>query len=251
MTTEPFLPHRLQFHLYIMEQIAITRLMPSISIKQIIESDYYAAKPKIRLDPIFKKPVIELVKRLKDEIYEPIIISDDFESEFADKIGIFQVLCFELFDILNKATPKRELIKLDLSFYESTLNILQTSRWLDNNSKKAITELTENLKDYELMAYSLIADRRSELEIVWKQIDHKRFWRTLYSAYLCYSIIAMMLLVKHYRRHSVLSKALEYGIKYAEALEDYAELFDIRTSNETMEKMKRAEQWERQQLQDN
>lgn len=185
------------------------------------------------------------VTRIIGKVILPILSSDltSIQRVYDEKISSFQ----EYWIKLIQSARRNHLIKPNLTFYDHTFALVNSNPIFAAN-RRNIIQMTEILRDYEMNIHSKFPGRHNLLEHVLNEIDSKDFANSLYGSYLalmCFWLIS---------RNETLSKKTipvlaKISYKLAVKLDGYSETLDILTNPEEMDMMKRAEHWEKYNIQ--
>lgn len=225
----------------------VLQLSPSY-ISKIWRIDTGGDKPLLIPRKKLRRPVTSIINK----IIRPILAADtsDIERVYYQKIKLFQEQWLNLVQVTDKTHRWKQKTSMNPAFYDRTLKMVRSDP-IFANDKPSIIDTIETLKDYETTIQTIFIDnnRLTLLQNASKseEIDVNDLLYSLYGSYMalvCFWIIA---------RSSRESEKVVYDIakishKLAISLDSYNDTLDIMTNPEEMDVMKRAEQWEKQNL---
>jgi hypothetical protein len=241
MISEPFLSAEMLFPGYLMQTV-IPQMCPS-SISKVWKID--SANKAMKIPKKAKIPVRNII----DKVIKPILSSEMVEVKgiYFKKITPFQTYCLDLIQLTHKTHNWKQKLNMNLSFYDNTITMINSNPIFEKN-KASIIDTIDILRGYEMNIYTIIIKRLTILLDALKEIDEKDLLNSLYGSYmalLCFWYITL----NEKQSQRTIPIIAEISHELAIHLEGYADTLDIMTNPEEIDMMKRAQEWERQNLQ--
>lgn len=188
------------------------------------------------------------VTRIINKIITPILSADiiDIERVYPEKITPFQDYWLNLIELTHKTHNWKQKPLINLAFYDHTIAMINSNP-IFAKDEASIIDSVKILKDYEVTIHSIIAKRLTLLQDALNEIDVNDLLTSLYGSFM--ALVCFWIIARKSQSGKAISEIAKISHKLAINLDSYTDTLDIMTNPEEMDLMKRAEHWERHNLQ--
>jgi hypothetical protein len=142
----------------------------------------------------------------------------------------------------NDIELAKRIARLEYQIYEKLKQYIRSQGDLGHNIHNRITEVIDNLSDYENILFGIIINKSDQLHIAITKVDIDDLERNIVSAYQAFYCI--LYIISHQENNYwKLSKLIDLGLKYSKEMDSYIDTLDILTDADEIDTISKSEEY--------